>query len=413
MATTMAVAGVALPLLLLLLAVQHAKAADTQSTKGVPADLVPPPFELERHTVNSDGYQLALFRLKLIGQDSPRNRTPVVLHHGFSFSADIWFPLPLEEGLSYILYRAGYDVWAVSDRGTRPSQQHDTLSPLQREFWRFNLDDMALRDLPTLFDYVLTATGGSRPLATITWSALTRYTPSVLQGSTQTFMLGSLRPTAYPSTRICANVALAPVVFPQRISAPLLTTLLLTRFDLLVQDLDAQLFAPAITQGVLGTACALQLLPELLAGPTVLGAQVLCDAIGAAGFGPPQLEPEAVSVGMTVQYGQAFRRGPHTPVLLRYDYGRTCDHVVSGWDRTCNREVYGTDEPPEYNISNYVIPTTLITGARDLVSVPWDAKNVAARLQPGVLRAAVVLPEHGHLDFVTYDARAFSGSVLQ
>lgn len=130
---------------------------------------------------------------------------------------------------------------------------------------------MALHDLPALADHVRAATGAPR-IATLSWSAVGRgcgpvwcaacplvqhicahqrqlrvwarlpllllpplpLLPSLLtlpprhlhpntptaQGGTMTFMYGSEAPAA-AAERFCAHVALAPVVFPQRLRTPL------------------------------------------------------------------------------------------------------------------------------------------------------------------------------------------------
>ncbi len=58
---------------------------------------------------------------------------------------------------------------------------------------------------------------------------------------------------------------------------------------------------------------------------------------------------------------QMFRRGPHTPVLLRYNYGYSCLRD-RGNDGSCNLEAYGSKEPPEYDLGRYSVPTTIISG---------------------------------------------------
>ncbi|KXZ43173.1 hypothetical protein GPECTOR_99g808 [Gonium pectorale] len=376
-------------------------------TKHIEA-LVAPPFQLERHTVRSDGYLLALFRLSPPGSAPPTRRVPVLLHHGFGFSANVWFVLPRDQGLPYILYDAGYDVWALSERGTTHSLRHETLSPLHREFWRFTMDDLALRDLPAFLDYVLGTTGAS----------------SLATGSTQTFMLGAGQPNSSAATRVCHHVALTPVFFPQRISQPLLLRVLLTSgIDRAILHLDAQLVPPGLTAGLLGPTCAAQLMD---ARPfKQAAAEAACEHALVSTYGAPSLTsqealtrlssltwPSTFAAGVPAQYAQAVRRGGYdTPLLAKFDYGSVCG--VPLWGAACNQRVYGARQPPLYDLSQYRIPATIVSGGADLVSVPWDVSNVLLRLPPGVLRSTVNLTGHAHLDVVAYDARAYSASVIQ
>ena len=53
-------------------------------------------------------------------------------------------PLLLQH--SFVLARAGYDVWMGNNRGCRFSQKHITLDPKSAEFWNFDWEDMGTKD---------------------------------------------------------------------------------------------------------------------------------------------------------------------------------------------------------------------------------------------------------------------------
>ncbi|PNW80408.1 hypothetical protein CHLRE_07g316526v5 [Chlamydomonas reinhardtii] len=493
-------------------------------------------------TVRSDGYHLALFRLVLnqpgrsgaspsstpAWQQQPQRggrppRPPVLLHHGFPLSANAWLALPREEGLPYLLADRGYDVWILSERGSTHSLSHDSLSPNSKEFWRYTADDMALHDLPALADHVRAATGAPR-IATLSWSA----------GGTMTFMYGSEAPAA-AAERFCAHVALAPVVFPQRLRTPLFAGLSGSGADKALDHLDALRFPGAFAQAVLGPLCGGGAQPgpdaplppwgQLLlpyarrGGPAGLGSggsgggggvdgrgdggggrPAACAAALLAAYGPvgrasvagvehiaevawpstfgleyasqfgqrtasllgvtpvqlacaravadfepwllhfaelglPRKGSEGVDVThpiLAVADGelicalpQMYRRGPHDPMLLKYNYGVVCaPWHARGGDGSCNQAEYGSATTPQYNVSRYSIPTTIFTGGLDAVSVPWDSENVAAALKAaaaapggggggGALRRLVHLPSYGHVDLVWYDARPILDDVLR
>ncbi|KAG2441097.1 hypothetical protein HXX76_003949 [Chlamydomonas incerta] len=438
----------------------------------------PPPPPPRGTRVRSDGYRLALFRLVLkhqadlnasnssragaaspaLQQQQPQEepawqrgrRPPVLLHHGFPLSANAWLPLPREQGLAYLLADRGYDVWILSQRGSTHSLSHDTLSPSSKEFWRYKMDDLGLQDLPALADHVRAATGAAR-IATVSWSA----------GATVTFMYGSAAPEA-AAERFCAHVALAPVVFPQRLSTPLFAGLAGTGADKALDHIDVQRFSPALVQTVLGPLCgggarpgpdaplpqwSQLLLPSARRG---LGLghgndgggggrrPAACVAALLVAYGPVSRAswvdveriaevawPSTFGLEYSSQFGQMYRRGPHDPVLLKFDYGVVCSPPhARGGDGSCNQAVYGSAAPPPYNVSRYSIPTTIFTGGRDAVSVPWDSEQVAAVLKAaaaaapsggggGALRRLVYLPSYGHVDFTWYDARPILDDVLR
>ncbi|KAG2484941.1 hypothetical protein HYH03_016327 [Edaphochlamys debaryana] len=407
-------------------------AADTEDIDT----LVPAPYTLERRTVLSAGYRLAVFRLGRAGGPSPAGRPALLLHHGWVFSASAWLPLPADQGAPYLLFEEGYDVWALSDRGTTYSRSHETLSPAGKDFWRYSLDDLALVDLPAVVDAVRGWTGQAK-IATISWSA----------GGLQTFAWGAHDPSA-AAAALCAHVTLGPVVFPQRLKAPLLAGLLGSGADRVVLPLDLQRLGPGVNEYVLGPLCAAQ--------------GHACDAALGGFYGPPAVAdkatarriaavtwPSTLGTPVLAQLARSYRLGPLKPVLLRYDYGVDCreqgegspphlddpsavppsppppapppgagwglgKRVLPDWDGTCNRKVYGSDLPPPYDLTRYDVPTTIIGGDLDIVSVPWDREHVAEAIRTqGALRAQHSLSAHAHLDFTFSDARAWLGLALE
>jgi pimeloyl-ACP methyl ester carboxylesterase len=101
--------------------------------------------------VTDDGYILKLHRI--FPKNEKYRRGPVLLMHGFlGTAADFILSGPMS--LAFQLANDGYQVFLGNVRGSKFSMNHKSFDPLSREFWRFSLDEIALHDLPAIFDYI-------------------------------------------------------------------------------------------------------------------------------------------------------------------------------------------------------------------------------------------------------------------
>ncbi|CAH2236234.1 jg22045 [Pararge aegeria aegeria] len=125
----------------------------------------------ESHCVTtSDGYILEMNRIpygKYEKKGSSSERRPVVfLMHGLHNSAIAYITLGAGQSIAYILADAGYDVWMGNARGVVNSRRHLTLDPDDYEdrykFFDYTFEDIALKDLPAMLDYVLEYTANEQ-----------------------------------------------------------------------------------------------------------------------------------------------------------------------------------------------------------------------------------------------------------
>lgn len=134
-------------------------------------------FGFEHHDVlTSDGYFLRMNRI--VSQDSEfeeKPRYPLLLLPGLMQSSSAYCTAG-PNAIGLMLSRVGYDVWLGNNRGGF-YPQHTEHSSYMAEMWDWSMEDMALRDVPAMVDFVKRRTG-SKQVAIGAHS----------QGTTQTFL---------------------------------------------------------------------------------------------------------------------------------------------------------------------------------------------------------------------------------
>jgi len=103
--------------------------------------------------VTEKKFELAMERFRL---KNPRQRTPVVLSHGFLVNSR-FLNLTRKYSLAQYLAEEGFDVWNLSLRGTGRS-----LKPLKAPPKKWSLDDMINDDLSSVIRYVQKQSGSPK-----------------------------------------------------------------------------------------------------------------------------------------------------------------------------------------------------------------------------------------------------------
>lgn len=80
----------------------------------------------------------------------------------------------------------------------------------------------------------------------------------------------------------------------------------------------------------------------------------------------------------------------------RYDFGNDCNNRTR-FQETCNQEVYGSMDPPEYDLSRITAPQVILQGNLDLMAVPEDILEQRRRLTHGVLVANLLYNGYSHM----------------
>ena len=133
-------------------------------------------LDWSNHEVHTDdGYILNLFRLLPKGtkhgevDDKVIQGKPVLMMHGLGgkgpgFVSSITNDVEDFDSLPIALVEQGYDVWLGNGRGTKISQEHETLDWLENEsaYWDFSFPKLAQYDLTAMLGTISEETGGKK-----------------------------------------------------------------------------------------------------------------------------------------------------------------------------------------------------------------------------------------------------------
>lgn len=374
---------------------EHHKMQELVETAGYP---------LEEHFVQTaDGYVLGLYRIPH-GRTSPPDgthpgplRPPVLLQHGLLDSSATWVVNKPDQSLGFILADAGYDVWLSNSRGNAFSRNHTGFSPATAAFWDFSFDDMADYDLPAVVDYVLRQnqgraddTAGTAQLAYIGHS----------QGTAIAFAALTSNPAL--RAKLSIMVALAPVAYLRYTSSIPMILLAQLHTDQLFDLLGQHEFLPArkATADIFEEVCR----ASPLTCVSVLTA--IC------GFNEQNLNltrlptyvayaPSGTSVKNMAHWAQAARQSAQRsePLFRRYDYGTAC-LSPTGAPQNCNQRVYGSMEPPSFDLSAIAgVPLALFSGIQDKLADPVDVQSLQEALPEGAVVFRHSERSYEHIDF--------------
>lgn len=124
-------------------------------------------------------------------------------------SSAVWVEMGPSDGLAYILYRKGYDVWMLNTRGNIYSREHSRGRLSDKEYWDFSFHEIGIYDIPAAIDYILFAT--DKPKVQYIGHS---------QGCTAFFVMGSEKPE-YMS-KVTLMQALSPTVYNEGNRSPVL-----------------------------------------------------------------------------------------------------------------------------------------------------------------------------------------------
>ncbi|MED6131799.1 hypothetical protein PIB30_013281 [Stylosanthes scabra] len=334
----------------------------------------------ELQVTTEDGYILSLQRIPE-GRRSENNngnnkKQPVIIQHGVLVDGVTWLLNSPEQNLPLILADNGFDVWIANTRGTKFSRRHTSLDPSQPAYWNWSWDELVSYDLPAVFNYVSSQTGGQKihyighSLGTL--MALASFSEGKLVNQVKSAAL--LSPIAYLSHMTTRLLDLAARFYIDQL------TRIFGLSEFIPKGLPVQLF-----------------LRELCAQPGVD-----CNDLVTAITGPNcclnssaldlffMNEPLTTSTKNLVHLAQIVRSG----VLAKFNYVRA-DY---------NIQHYGERFPPIYNLSNipHDLPLFLSYGGQDALSDVLDVATLLDYLKLHDVDKITVqfIKNYAHADFI-------------
>ena len=280
------------------------------------------------------------------------HKYPVLLGHCLTGSSALWAYGPEDNSLSYRLAQAGYDVWMFNMRGNHYSRQHKSLNPdTDQDFWSFTFDESARMDYPAAIDYILNITSHSK-LQYVGYS----------MGSTQYPILLSEVPEY--NDKISAGHLLGPPIFWQ------------DRSDYFLKDYPEVIKSIYVTLADWAPwkeAFSRQYVEMMYHGCTLceLNFQMCLNTWSL--FGVDKRDPQIEFLHMLNQPGGASVRTILHYIQLIYGDGsfRKYDHGPE-----LNLLKYGSEIPPNYELSSITAPTKIYAGLGDTYAHINDVQKV-------------------------------------
>ncbi|CAG0892516.1 unnamed protein product [Cyprideis torosa] len=339
-------------------------------------------YPSEVHFITTeDGYILQLHRIphgKNDLLDNGRVRTPIFLQHGLLSSSSDWVITGEEKGLAFLLADQGFDVWLGNIRGNTYSKGHANPDISDKDYWNFSFDEHGKYDVPAMVNHVKESTGQEKMFyvghsmgTMMFWVAHHYYGQEFANNFIAMFGLGPVS-------------QLQNMVSPLRYIAPFADdiTWIMNMFGL-----NEFLPSNEFMTWLAGFACEPGDWLQAICSNVIF---LIC------GYNEPQLDKDLIPhivghtpAGTSTKNMLHFTQGVNRPGFNMFDYGMAS-----------NLEIYGQEEPPEYDLSKTTVPVFLYYGENDWLTVPRDVEWLKTQLPNVVASFLADLPSFNHLDFL-------------
>nr|XP_027229347.1 lipase 3-like [Penaeus vannamei] len=279
--------------------------------------------------------------------NTKENGKVVFLQHCLLCSSADFVMNDPDQALAFILADLGYDVWLGNVRGNVYSRRHVRLSPNQREFWDYSINEIARYDVPAMLTYVREVTGSP----TISYVGHS-------MGTAVFFAMMNYHPQINNWVRVMA--AMAPVAYLHN-----------SRFFKIYEDYLELLDVTTAKLGIeefLMNDPGFAKLASVLCSP-LSPVKFICSAIRLFLFGlnSDYVDKNYQSVilahnpaGISSSVMRHIRQFNVSRQFQAFDYGATR-----------NQREYGSTSPPRYSLARVTVPVGLFWSEGDWLVDPW------------------------------------------
>jgi len=266
------------------------------------------------------------------------------MHTVLTSSADWVMNLP-HQSLAFVLADKGYDVWMGNVRGNCYSKKHTKVKVSSDKFWDFSVDNMAKHDIPGMIDYVLKAT--QQPHV---------YYVGHAQGSM--IAMAAASENTDLASKIKVHFALAPITRLDHVKGMIEGIASWGQHLAYVfKFFHIREFYPSSKWSARIMSFICKLTPHMC-------------KFGMSLFSGNSRQINATRIPIYMSHtpaGTSTKNVLHLSQMVnsgkfnKYDYGKLG-----------NQERYGSDKPPEYDLSKVRVPTVVVYGTMDVIAPPKD-----------------------------------------
>lgn len=333
----------------------------------------------EAHEVETkQGYILRVHRILAKNQGG---YAPILIQPGMPVGSSAFYA-SRNKSLAFYLATSGCDVWIANPRGNRYSAKHKKMKLNDPRFWDFSFHEMGIYDLPAMIDYILKVTRHKKLIFV-----------SHSEGGSSIAALLSTKPKY--NDKILQNHLITPSVymenFPHQLAKQLLNPMVDGFFK--VQKTYDQLYNNFLIKnvynifiGTLPTCAQQQLMPVC-----TLAFEWFC------GERQPKSSHNVdwknffeTFTRIAITDTMSMKKILHYSQLMESGKFRQFDHHEN------NLNVYGTSEPPDYDLSLISSPTYIYGGDRDGFVSPKDLERLKNEIQN--VKMFKILPTYSHCD---------------
>lgn len=306
------------------------------------------PWE-SHHITTEDNYILRTFRIQAMNTEITSGKPVVFLQHGTLDSADDWIINEEDNSIGLRLANAGYDVWIGNSRGNKYSL-NTSVKMSQKDYWNFSFQEMAWYDVPANIKYVLEQTGKDD---------LIYFGHS--QGTTAMFAsLSDKKTRDYVNSKVSKYIALAPVTYLANCPSVFYNMMAwqAPNIEIMsktwgVYDMSPGTCSETSKDAEFRAALCAIAKPFCLAGLELTDADPRYDNIKRLPYFQKHT-PSGSSLKQFYHYTQWIRQLPGKYKFQKYDYGYYL-----------NREHYGTEIAPEWDMSHITTKVRAWSGLND------------------------------------------------